>query len=173
MHAAVPAPVRYTRATATYEPPDVTLVGMNDDKVKLRSVLDHDGPVMLQFIFTTCTTVCPFMSAILSGAQAQLGDDLKRVRMISISIDPEHDTPERLRSYARTFKAGPQWRFLTGSVDDITAVQKAFDIYRGDKMRHEPVTFLRATNSGSWTRLEGLMSSAQLVEEYKRLTFNK
>lgn len=166
----MPAPVRYTRTTAAYEAPDVTLVGMDDDQVKLRAILNHEGPVMLQFIFTSCTTVCPLMTATLSGTQNKLGDDLKSTRMISVSIDPEHDTPERLRNYAKTFKAGSRWSFLTGSIDDITAVQKAFDVYRGDKMRHEPVTFLRATNGASWVRLEGFMSTAQLVEEYKRLT---
>jgi hypothetical protein len=84
MHTAAPSPtpVRYTRTSATYEPPDVMLVGMDDDRLRLRSVLDHDGPVMLQFIFTTCTTVCPFMSAILSGTQSKLGDDLKQIKTL-------------------------------------------------------------------------------------------
>ena len=173
MTSAAPPPVRYTRTIATYEPPDVTLVGMDDARISLRSALNHDGPIMLQFIFTTCTTVCPVMSAIFSGSQSKLGEELERVKMISISIDPEHDTPERLRSYAKTFKARPQWHFLTGSEEDIVAVQKAFEIYRGDKMRHEPVTFLRAANGRSWLRLEGLMSAAELVDEYKLLTSGK
>jgi protein SCO1/2 len=125
--------------------------------------------VLLQFIFTTCPTVCPVMSGTFSAAQEKLGADLARVRMISISIDPEQDTPERLREYARRFKAGRQWLFLTGNLDDIVAVQKSFDAYRGNKMRHEPLTFLRAAHGKTWVRLDGLMSAAQLVAEYRRL----
>ena len=58
--------------------------------------------------------------------------------MISFSIDPEYDTPERLRKYAALFNAGPQWQFLTGSLANSVAIQKAFDVYRGNKMNHEP-----------------------------------
>jgi cytochrome oxidase Cu insertion factor (SCO1/SenC/PrrC family) len=160
---------RYTRIVAHYEVPDVTLVSMDGTSIALASALKHDGPVMLEFIFTTCPTICPVMSSTFSAAQSKLGADLARVRMISISIDPEHDTPERLRQYARKFKAGPQWLFLTGKTEDIASVQKAFEAYRGNKMRHEPLTFLRAESSESWVRLDGLMSATELVAEYKRL----
>ena len=160
----------FTRTVASYEPPDVTLVDMNGASISLASALKYDGPVLLQFIFTTCPTVCPVMSGTFSAAQERLGADLARVRMISISIDPEQDTPERLREYARRFKAGRQWLFLTGDLDQIVAVQKSFDAYRGNKMRHEPLTFLRAAHGNTWVRLDGLMSAAQLVAEYRRLT---
>ena len=169
-HNASAVPARYTRTVARYELPDVMLVSMDGTKTVLTSTLKQDGPVMLQFIFTTCPTICPVMSSIFSAAQDKLGDDLGKVRMISISIDPEHDTPERLRDYARKFRARRQWLFLTGSAEDIAAVQKAFDAYRGSKMRHEPLTFLRAAPAEPWVRLDGLMTSTQLVAEYKLLT---
>jgi protein SCO1/2 len=162
--------VNYSRSVADYELPDAPLVGMDGLKTSLSSALKHDGPIMLQFIFTTCPTICPVMSSTFSAAQAKLGEDLGKVRMISISIDPEHDTPERLREYARKFRAGQQWLFLTGSAEDIAAVQKAFDAYRGSKMRHEPLTFLSAGPGMPWVRLDGLMSATQLVAEYRGLT---
>jgi len=167
---ASPDRARYTRIVAHYEVPDVTLISMDGTKTSLASALKHDGPVMLQFIFTTCPTICPVMSSILSAAQSKLSADLSKVRLISISIDPEHDTPERLREYARKFRAGRQWLFLTGSTEDIAAIQKAFDAYRGSKIRHEPLTFLRAKPGDQWVRLEGLMNATQLVDEYKLLT---
>jgi len=163
------ASAHYARSIAHYEAPDITLVSMDGSRIALTSALKHDGPVMLEFIFTTCPTICPVMSSTFSAAQSKLGADLARVRMISISIDPEHDTPERLRQYARKFRAGPQWLFLTGKTEDIVSVQKAFDAYRGSKMRHEPLTFLRAAPGELWVRLDGLMSATQLVAEYERL----
>lgn len=168
-HSASADHVNYTRTVADYELPEVQLVGKDGLKTLLSSVLKHDGPIMLQFIFTTCPTICPVMSSTFSAAQAKLGEDLGKARMISISIDPEHDTPERLRQYARKFRAGQQWLFLTGSAEDIAAVQKAFDAYRGSKMRHEPLTFLRAGPGAPWIRLDGLMSATQLVVEYRSL----
>lgn len=168
-HRQTPAHERFTRTVASYMPPDVTLVDMNGEKVALASALGREGPVMLQFIFTTCPTVCPVMSATFAAAQDRLGAEPGKVRMISVSIDPEQDTPPRLREYARKFKAGPRWLFLTGDSDDIVAVRKSFDAYGNNKMRHEPLTFLRASPGKPWVRLDGLMSAAQLLAEYKRL----
>lgn len=170
-HAPKPAEPRYTRTFAVYAPPDVTLTDANGAKVKLSSVIEREGPVMLQFIFTTCPTVCPVMSATFAAVQNRLGPDAEKVTLISISIDPEHDTPERLREYALRFKAGPRWLFLTGDAQDIISVRKAFDAYAGDnKMRHQPLTFIRLSPGRPWLRLDGLTSAAQLVGEYERLT---
>lgn len=155
---------RYVRSVGEYALPDVTLVDMDGQRVPLRTVLDQ-GPVLLQFIFTTCPTVCPILSDTFAGAQ----DRLDGVRMVSISIDPEHDTPARLRDYARRFGAGPRWTFLTGSLDDVVAVQKAFGVYRSDKMQHEPSTFLRAA-PGPWVRLTGEAGADDLVIELRKLS---
>jgi protein SCO1/2 len=131
----------------------------------LPSLINGDGPVMLQFIFTTCTTICPVISATLAASQSQLEGG----HMISISIDPEHDTPARLQEYARSLKAPPKWQFLTGRAVDIVAVQEAFRANRGNKMRHLPLTFLRASLDLRWVRPDGLTSAAQLIAEYHRL----
>lgn len=163
------APKRYSRSIVAYTPPKVTLVDMTGAEVPLASALNYEGPVLMQFIFTTCPTICPVMSATFSTAQDKFGADLDRLRMISISIDPEHDTPARLREYAQKFKAKPQWQFLTGTLEDIVTVQKAFGVYRGNKMRHEPYTYLRASPHAPWVRLDGLMSASQLVAEYHKV----
>jgi protein SCO1/2 len=158
------------RSQHFYRVPDVTLVDASGSKVPLAAALGEDVPTFLNFVFTTCTTICPVMSATFSEVQRRLGADGARVRMISISIDPEHDSPERLAAYARRLGAGPRWSFLTGNAADIVAVQKAFDAYRGNKMSHAPSTFLRASAAAPWVRVEGLTSAADLVAEYRRLT---
>jgi protein SCO1/2 len=158
----------YERSVHFYRIPDVTLVDMAGAKVSVVSALQGDAPTFLNFIFTSCTSICPVMSATFAEVQRQLGPDRERVRMISISIDPEHDSPEKLRAFARTHEAGPQWRFLTGNRADIVAVQKAFNAYRGNKMGHEPFTFVRASAGDPWVRLDGLASAAELIAEYRR-----
>jgi protein SCO1/2 len=137
--------------------------------VPLGPELSHRGLVLLQFIFTTCSTICPVLSGVFAAVQGQCGSELAPVHLLSISIDPEYDTPERLQGYARQFKAGQHWRFLTGKRADLVAVQKAFDAYRGNKMRHEPTTYLRASPDAPWVRLDGLMSAAELLAECRRL----
>ena len=160
----------FQRSEHDYQPPDRPLVAMDGGHTSLLAKLDRDEPIMLNFIFATCTTICPVLSASFSSIQDKLGDDSGRVRMLSITIDPEHDTPEQLRAYAERFHAGPQWQFLTGNLDDIVAVQKAFGAYWGNKTNHEPATFLRGSRQGPWVRLDGLASAAAILAEYSRLT---
>jgi len=163
------APKRYSRAVVSYETPDVHLVDMTGAPVPLADVFNYQGPLLLQFIFTTCPTVCPALSGLFSATLDRLESHAARLRLISISIDPEHDTPARLRAYAQKLKAKPQWRFLTGRREDIAAVQKAFDAYQNNKMRHEPLTYLRASPATSWVRLDGFMSAGDLLAEYWQL----
>ena len=158
----------YKSSVHSYTIPPLVLVDMHNNKVSLAKALGDEGPVMLNFIFTTCTTICPVLTATFSQVQRKLGDEAKNVRMISITIDPEQDTPERLKEYAGKFKAGAGWQFLTGSFEDIITTQKAFDAYRGDKMNHEPLTFIRSAADGPWLRLEGFTSAAEVVDEYRK-----
>jgi protein SCO1/2 len=155
----------YTRSVHKYAPPSVRLLDTTGRPVRFDALLDTPDPVVLQFIFTSCTTICPILTATLAAAQDQFGPG---VRLISISIDPENDTPARLAQYAARFRAHKDWIFLTGAQKDVTAVQRAFDAEDNGKMNHRPVTFLRAAAIGRWVRLEGLTSTAELVGEYHR-----
>lgn len=171
-HGAAAPGIGYKRATVSYQTPDVKLVDANGRSVSLRDSLDGGNPVMLNFIFTTCTTICPVTSATFSSVQEKLGPEHGGMRLISISIDPEHDTPSKLNAYAKTFGAGARWSMLTGSFGDGIAVQRAFDVYAGDKMNHRPVTFMRKGPGKPWLRIDGFASAEDLLREYRQLTSN-
>ena len=145
---------------------------MDGEKTSLVEVLKTDQPIMLNFIFTSCTTICPVLSATFTQLQEKLSEKNQQVKMISISIDPEYDTPEKLQEYAHRFNAGPNWQFLTGEVADIIAIEKIFDAYRGAKMSHEPLTYIKANGSSPWVRLEGIASADDIMNEYIRLVSN-
>jgi protein SCO1/2 len=168
---AEPPPARpaWQRTTARYRIPDVGLVRADGARVRLRRELDDGKPVILNFVFTSCAAVCPVMSATFAQLQRRLADDPGQAHLISISIDPEEDTPERLRDFARSLHAGPQWSFYTGTLEASIAAQRAFDAYRGDKMNHVPVTFLRAAPDQPWVRLEGFATAEAIVAEYRQL----
>lgn len=156
-----------TRRMADYTIPDVSLVRDDGKSVSLPAELNDGRPVVLSFIYTTCTTICPVTSQTLSQLQQKLGADRDRVHIVSISIDPEQDTPARLAAYAKKFNAGPEWQHYTGTLAASIAAQRAFDAYRGDKMNHTPVTFIRAAPGQSWIRVDGFATSDTLMGELR------
>lgn len=170
----LPEKGHYTVVSKTYDVPDMRMVEASGKELGLRNLLNGDEPVMLNFIFTTCTTLCPVMSATFHDVQKKLGPGRKDVRLVSVSIDPENDTPAELTKYATKFKAGSQWTFLTGTVQQSVDVQMAFGIFAGEKMNHTPVTFIKAKGARSnWVRIDGLASAGQIIKEYDKLKAGK
>lgn len=157
------------RSTSSYALPNVKLVRDDGAEISLPVEIDDGRPVFMTFIYTACTTICPVASQTFSQLQRALGPELSKVHLVSISIDPEQDTPVRLRQYANRFGAGPSWQHYTGTVDASIAVQRAFDVYRGDKMNHNPVTFVRAAPGRPWLRIDGFATARELLQQYHRL----
>ena len=164
-HRAAMQSTRYEASTEHYEVPNVQLLDQSGARVDLRALLETDEPLALNFIFTTCTTICPVMTATFAQMRRELGEAGDDLRLVSISIDPEYDRPETLRAYAEQFRAGSGWEFLTGDSADIVRVLKSFDSYGGSKMNHQPVTLLKSPGSSSWTRIDGLASGKDLAHE--------
>ena len=142
--------------------PDITLVDQSGRATTLREAIGSDKPVLVNFIFTTCTTICPVMSAGMSQFLTNLGAERDHVRVVSISIDPEADTVDALRAYAARYHASPSWRFLAGTPAAVEAAQRTFGSYRGGKYNHAPGTFVRSAPSAPWIALDGFSSAATL-----------
>jgi len=157
------------RSQVSYSIPPVTLVRRDGRPVAFPAALDDGRPVLLDFIYTSCTAICPLTSQVFSQVEERLRMEKDPVTMVSISIDPEYDTPNRLTDYAKRFHAGDEWQYYTGSLDASIALQKAFDVYRGDKMNHFPVTFLRAAPGKPWLRIEGFANADELVQAYHQV----
>ena len=160
---------KYVRTVQNYTIPDVILVNQNGTKVRLRDQLKSNKPVIVEFIFATCTTICPVLSASFANLQQKLGKDSQKVHLISITIDPENDTPKVMKEYLRRYRAKPGWDFLTGSRADIDAVMNAFNAYVSNKMYHIPLTLMRAAGDDHWIRIYGLLNSTEFVNEYKKV----
>lgn len=154
-----------SRSTVQVQLPSVRVRQHTGKLVAFDAVADDKRPVLLNFVFTTCTSICFPMSQVFAAAQERMGARADELQMISVSIDPGHDTPARLAEYAGRVGAGPQWTFHTGSQDAIDAIQRAFNVYRPDKMSHTPVTFVRPRGSRQWVRLDGFASPDRLIRE--------
>jgi len=163
LSAAEPA---YRRTVEKYTMPDVTLVNQDGKKVRFKSLIESDKPVIVDFIYATCTTICPVLSVSYTNLQNKMKDSTQKPRLISITIDPENDTPKIMKDYLKRYNAKPGWDFLTGSRGDIDKVMRAFNAYIPDKMSHYPLNLIRSPKDGSWVRLFGILSSREFMNEY-------
>jgi protein SCO1/2 len=139
--------------------PNVPLVTQEGKSVRFFDDLIKDKVVVINFIYTSCPDVCPLETARLREVQEILGDRVGRdVFMYSITIDPEHDTPEVLKQYMERFDVGPGWLFLTGKEADITLLRRKLGLYSdeqgGDKLEAHAVSSIVGNQStGRWMRM--------------------
>ena len=159
----------YKKTLEEYQVPGVTLLTQEGKEIDLKTFLDPEKLIILDFIFGTCTTICPVLSVSFAHLQKKLGEDMDRVRLVSITIDPDNDTPEVMKEHLQKYGAKPGWDGLTGKRDNNIQVMKAFDSYVSNKMDHFPLTLLRAPGETQWVRLYGLLSASDLRKEYQQL----
>lgn len=159
----------YKRTVEQYTVPDVVLIKQDGEKVHLKEFIDPEKPLVLDFIYGTCSTICPVLSIGFSHFQKELGADSVNVQLLSISIDPDNDTPQMMRLYLHKYGAQPGWDILTGELGNVVEVLTEFDAYVSNKMNHFPLTILRAPGQDKWIRLNGLLSASDLMKEYKKL----
>jgi len=158
---------KYARSVQYYNIPNVTLLNQDGKKVKIKEMVDSGKPVIIDFIYTTCTTICPVLSATFTNLRKELGADADKVQLISISIDPEHDRPEQMKKYLSRYRAGKGWDFLTGSREDINKVLRSLNANFVDKMAHEPLYIIHSPHSDDWVRIKGLLTKGDLLHELK------
>jgi len=165
--AAMEADYRVTRHD--YALPGVTLTDQTGRTVQLPDVLDQVERTVISFIFTSCAGICPMITANMTRAVPSLDRIDDDYQVLLITVDPQYDTPERLAEYGRRFGAGDRIRFLTGTGDAVFDVLRSLDVlYEGsNKMNHQPVTLMVSHQAPDWVRIDGLIGSEVLVEQYR------
>ena len=144
--------------------PNAQVVDQNGKQLNFYSDLIKGKTVAINFIFTTCTTICPPLTATFRRVQQEAAARGLAVQLISISVDPTTDTPERLRDFAAKFKAEPGWAFVTGDKAEIDSVLKALGAAVSNKNDHTPMVLIGNDPSDYWTRTYGLTSPTKIVE---------
>ena len=153
--------------------PDISLINQYGESVNIISDVARDKTILLNTIFTTCTTICTPMGAIFASLQkklsAKIGADVMQdnIALISVSIDPATDTPERLLAWQSKFgslKDGQgAWTLLTGPQADVEKLLKACGLYAANVEDHSPIALLGNANDEEWQRLSGLTSPDKLA----------
>ena len=145
--------------------PDVELLDQNGRKIHFYTDLVKGQTVVINFIFTTCTTICPPLGATFARVQKELGDKAGRdVRLISISVDPATDTPERLKAWGAKFRAGDGWTLVTGDKPKVDELLLALGASSARREDHSPTVLIGNDAHGVWTRTYGLANTTQLVQ---------
>lgn len=145
--------------------PNVTLLNQYGDEVRFYDLI-KGKVVALNFIFTSCKTICPPMGANFVHLKELMKDRVEssELAMLTISIDPLTDTPERLLAWSEKFEAGDHWTLLTGEKNDINTLLKKMEVYTALKEEHAPIVLLGKEGEGNWVRTNGLADPNDLAK---------
>lgn len=152
-----------------YRLPDARVVDTRGRAVRIPAAMEVDTPLLVNFIYTTCSTICSTQTATLAELQRQLAERGAKARFVSFTIDPDNDTPQRLAEFARQFSIERDWDFYSGDFNELLRVQQAFDVYRGSKASHPPVVLMRRSRQSPWVRVEGFATPEELLGVYQKL----
>ena len=146
--------------------PDAVLLTQDGVEVSLKSDVVGGRIVVMDFVYTTCTTVCPVLSATFRQVQNKLGDRLGgEVVMVSISVDPNRDTPARLKKYAERLGAGDSWLWLTGQQQAVTEVLEELGAYTPNFADHPSMVLVGDGKNGQWARFIGFPAATQIIDK--------
>jgi protein SCO1 len=153
---------------------DIQLVDTDGQTVRFKSDAVGDRIVVVDFIYTSCTTICPITSALFGEVQGRLAEKLGErfgpdVKLISLTVDPAIDTPQRLKDYAGNFGSPAGWLWLTGDKPKVDKVLAGLGAYSADFTRHSGAILVGDAHSGEWTRFYGIPKTQDIVDRVERL----
>jgi protein SCO1 len=144
---------------------DVELINQDGQKMRFYSDVLKDKVVIINTFFSTCTSVCPPLNRNFEKIQEAMGDRLgKQVFLISISVDPEIDTPPRLKEYSRKFHARSGWIFLTGKKENVDWALYKIGQYVEKRDDHTTIIIMGNEPKGLWKKAVGLAKPSELIK---------
>lgn len=145
--------------------PDVALLDQDGREVRFYTDLVKGKVVVINFIFTSCKVVCPPLGANFAKLQNAAGDRVgKDIHLISVSTDPETDTPAQLRAWGAKFGAKPGWTLVTGEKAEVDKLLLALSGDVARKGEHSAVVLVGSDPRGEWRQAYGLASPVRLLE---------
>lgn len=153
---------------------DVVLVNQHGEQFRFYSDLLKGKVVVISSFMATCPSACPPKNRNLEKLQAAAGDRLgKDVLILSISVDPVTDTPERLKEYAKTYHAKPGWHFLTGKKENVDWALYKIGQYVPKKENHVNILVMGNEATGLWKKAFGLAKAEDLTSVFASVLNDK
>ena len=147
---------------------NASIVDQTGKRHRFHNDLIKNKTVAINFIFTACTSSCPLSVAVFRQVQKKLGK--QKVQLITISVDPVNDTPERLLEFSKKFKAEPDWSFITGEKTIISELLKNLGVYTANKNDHSNIIIVGNDGNHQWTRLYGFPQADEIISALKNIT---
>jgi len=149
---------------------DTVLVNQDGKQVRFFTDVLDGNVVVLSFVFTRCTGACPLICQKLNGVRRQLGDQFGKVRLVSLSVDPDFDTPTELSRFAAKMEAVyPNWTFLAGKKENVSFVLKRLGEWPEEPGDHTTAFMAGNVRTGHWTKIRPDMPAAAIAETLRRL----
>lgn len=150
--------------------PNVNVVTHDGRTLRFYDDLIKGKIVVVSFIYTSCSNICPLMTARLAQVKDLIGDRIGRdIHFVSITIDPLVDGPDVLQRYAETYGAGPGWHFVTGLPDDIDLIRRKLGERSRQKEEHRSDIILGNDLTGEWGRDSAFTDIEVLAENIRRM----
>jgi cytochrome oxidase Cu insertion factor (SCO1/SenC/PrrC family) len=151
---------------------DTILLDQDGKKVRFYTDVLKGHVVLLSFIFTRCTDACPLIMQKLNAVRRQLGDEFGRdVRFVSISVDPDFDTPKEMKRFAeKQLAVHQEWKLLTGKKENVSAVLKKLNEWVDNPGDHSTAFIAGNVPRGHWTKVRPDAPPVAVVEHLRRLT---
>lgn len=155
-------------------PAGLALQNQFGESVDLIQDVIGDRIAVINFVYTTCTTVCPVVSSIFTQVQDQLGNKMSReIALITISVDPARDTSHRLLSYSKKFNSGKGWSWLTGDKKMVDRVNRILGAYTPSFEDHPAMVLVGDLKSSNWYRYIGFPPPADITKKVHELLSNR
>jgi len=150
---------------------DLELVTQDGETVRFFSDVLKDWVVLINFVFTHCEDACPMATQKLLKVSAMMGEEIGRsVRLVSISIDPERDSPAAMKKFAKTQGADQDgWLFLTGAPANVNQVVRKLGQYTSDVESHSTLILAGNVNKRHWVKVTPMMQPPIIMETLHRL----
>jgi protein SCO1/2 len=166
-HAAQPA----AEAAAPPRIPDVDCLDQNGKRLRFHSDLVKGKVVVISFIFTRCTAMCPIIGEGVARLQTALGDRAGRdVQLISVSTDPVTDTPEKLKAWGARLKAKDGWTMVTGEKAEMDRLLKVLTGGVSGNKTHEPLLLIGNEATNVWKESYAYESPARIIQQIDRVS---
>lgn len=149
---------------------DTLLINQDGEQVRFFSDVLKDQVVVINFIFTECAGACPMITEKLKMTRTALGDEVgNAIRFVSISIDPQRDTPAAMRKFQQTHRATGNWVFLTGEQENIDRVVRRLGQWSADIEAHSTLVLAGNVNERHWTKIVPHATPLQISEKLRML----
>ena len=143
---------------------DVELVNQHGEPMRLYSDLLEGKVVLINTVFTACTGMCPMLSSTIEKVQSHVGDRVgEDVHLLSISVDPENDTPEKMAELAERFHAERGWYFLTGEPRNVELALRKLGQFTEDPESHQGILIMGNEPTGLWKKAFGLADAEAII----------